>query len=41
LDIEKPISQFLLLSKHYWRDQMKKDERGGTCSTHGVGEKHI
>jgi len=31
----------LLLTKYYSGDQIKKNEMGGTCSTHGRGERCI
>jgi hypothetical protein len=30
-------SYFVLLPKYYWADQIKENEVGGTCGTHGRG----
>jgi hypothetical protein len=31
----------LLLSKHYWEEQIKEDKMGGACGTFGVEEEYI
>jgi hypothetical protein len=34
-------SYFVLITRYYWVDQIKKNEVGGACGTHGKAEKRV